>query len=307
MADPLALLPGADVLPIAADRIGGSVEVAVVGGDHPPLGAVDEHRQSSPPLLDPRAHRPDQVGREDAPFVADHLRVDRVIDERGNRFAVERDRLNDPHPPVVEIGGVIVEGDPPFRFGGGHVQSRRTEGVEGFVDRLGCFPDDIIHPFEVAGVSPRLIGEGIAIGGAVGVSGGDENMLRRQTGHERPHPVGEHAREAECVKADDRHGRVGIGQNKRPRGELAPLLRGRVCRSHSTRHRQERIGGDDAGGGPGPEPGGRWPRLGSPGKAPGRNRPNHQEQGEDRGATHASELCGKVGGGYFAVAGSSPS
>ena len=42
VADPQAFFPGSRISPVAAQWISGMVEVAIVGRDHPSLGAVQE-------------------------------------------------------------------------------------------------------------------------------------------------------------------------------------------------------------------------------------------------------------------------
>ena len=228
--------------------------------------------------------------------------MDRVIDERGDRLAVAADGLDDPHSPVVEIRGVKVERDLPLGFRRSDAERRRPEGIEGFVDRLGRLPDDIIHPGEIPRVPPLPVGEGIAIGGAVGVGGGDENLLWRQAWHEGPHPVTEHGREAEDVDADDRHRRVAVGHDENPRGEFTALLGDGVGRPHPPRHRQERIGRDHPHRGAGPEIGrdGRFAENAQCDQTPTERKTSQQA------ITHRILFRGPSTG-HFAAAGRSPS
>ena len=306
VADPLAFLPRADVFPNTADRIGGGFEIAVVGRHHAPLGAIEEHGHAAAARFDPRAHRPDQVGGKDAPLVAEHLGVDRVVDERGDRRAVAADGLDDPHPPVVEIGGVIVERDPSLGLRRGDPQRRRTEAVEGLVDSRGRPPHDLLHPGEIPRVPPLPIGEGVAIGGAVGVGGADEEMVRGETGDERPHLVAEDGWESEDVDADDGHRRIRVSHDEDPCGEFTALFGDGMGGPHSPRHRQERLGGDHSHRGCRPEPG--LACLRATRQEAGGDSAGHDEDREQRTETHRFIL---VGGqrlpGHFAVAGSSPS
>ena len=102
---------------------------------------------------------------------------------------------------------------------------------------------------------PLPIGEGVAIGGAVSVGGGDEEMVRWEPGDERPYLVAENGGKSEDIDTDDSHRRVTVGHDEDPGGEIAALLADRMGGPHSPRDRQERLGGDHAHRGPGPEVG----------------------------------------------------
>ena len=77
-----------------------------------PPWALFMNRAMPPALrLDRLAERTDEVGAENADVVAQHLGMDRVVHQRGDRLALGADRLDHAHSPVVEIGRVVVVGD----------------------------------------------------------------------------------------------------------------------------------------------------------------------------------------------------
>ncbi len=118
LADAQTFFPSACILPIAAQPIFWLLEDAVVGRDHPTLGAIHEDSHAAGLSLDFLAQRADQVGTEDADLVAQYLRVDGVVDQGRNCFALPADRLDDAHAPIVQVGSVIVVSNPAARLAG---------------------------------------------------------------------------------------------------------------------------------------------------------------------------------------------
>ena len=117
VADPQAFVPRAGVVPVAALRVpraGRGSRLSAV--TMPPWAPFMNRAVPAARRLDRLAERADQVGAEDADAVAEDFGVDRVVDERGDRLALRADRLDDAHPPVVEVGGVVVVGDLPLRL-----------------------------------------------------------------------------------------------------------------------------------------------------------------------------------------------
>ncbi len=232
-------------------RIPRLIQVAIVGRDHSPLGAVHEQGRTPGLSFDLLAKRPDQVRAEDADAVAQDFRMDRVVDERGDRLAAGADRLDDAHPPVIQVGRVIVVGDLPLRLAGGDLDPGRLESVDRLVDGLRRLVADEIHVVQVAGVSTLAIGERIAIGGAMRVRGADDDVRGRDATDLRPHTIPEHRRKPEQVQRHHGHGRVALAEHHRPRREIPTLLSGRFGDTHPAGDGQELLGRDHPHRGPG--------------------------------------------------------
>ena len=89
------------------------------------------------------------------------------------------DRLDDAHPPVVEIGSIVVVGDFPLGLAGGDLDRRRLESVDCFIQGLGGLVADEIHVLEIAGVPPFAVGKRVTIGSAMRVGRSDQDVIGR--------------------------------------------------------------------------------------------------------------------------------
>jgi hypothetical protein len=136
--------------------------------------------------------------------------------------------LDNAHAPVVEVGGVVVVGDLALGLAGGDAERGGLEGVDGRVEGVGRLVAGELHVLQVAGVAAAAVGEGVAVGGAVGVRGGDEDVLRGDARGLGADAVAEDRRDAEDVEDDDGDGRVAFAQDQRTGGEVAALLLGRL-------------------------------------------------------------------------------
>ena len=94
VADAAALVPSLHVF---------AVRPADVGGDHSPLRAVHENTGAAAARRDAIVQRPDHVRTENPLTRAEHLGVDGVVDQRGERLAVAIDRLHHVAPRVVQV------------------------------------------------------------------------------------------------------------------------------------------------------------------------------------------------------------
>src|SRR5438477_11343759 len=115
MADAHALRPGAEVL---------ALRTAIVRRDHAALRAVHEETDPGPFLSQLVVERTDQVRTTDALVGADHFGVYRVIHQRGQRFAIGAEGLDDVAARIVKSIRVVVIRDLPFGFAGGDLEGR---------------------------------------------------------------------------------------------------------------------------------------------------------------------------------------
>ena len=65
--------------------------------------------------------------------VAENFGMDGVVDERRDGLALPVPGLDDAHPPVVEIGSIVVVGDLALGLAGRDLDRRRLEAVDGFI------------------------------------------------------------------------------------------------------------------------------------------------------------------------------
>ena len=168
------------------------VQVAVVGSDHSSLGAVQEERRPARGRFDLLAKRANEVGAEDADVVAQDLWMNRVIDERGDCFALWAGCLDDAHPPIIKVGRIVVVGDFPLGFARGNLDGGRLKAVDRFVDGLGGFVADEVHVLEVACVPAVAVRECVAIGSAMRVGRADQNMIGRDAADFRTDAISQH-------------------------------------------------------------------------------------------------------------------
>ena len=91
-----------------------------------------------------------------------------------------------------------------------------------------------------------MIREPIAVRRAVRVGRADQNVLRRNALDPGAGLVAEHGRKTEKIHAHDRHPRVAVRQHQRAHGQVPFLFADRAGRADTARHRQQRIGSDDA-------------------------------------------------------------
>ena len=180
------------------------------------MGAV--HEDSRPATLFRQAlvQRPDQVRAANAGPASQHLGVDRVIDERGDRLARSVHCLDHMTARIVQLLGVVVVGNLPFGLAGGNLEPRRLEVGGSFVERLG-HPG--AHQFQILLVpcgAARAVREAITIRRAMRVRRANQNVLRRNLLHRRPHPVAQRGGKAEKVRADNRRGCPSLLQHQRP-------------------------------------------------------------------------------------------
>ena len=214
-------------------RIARLIQVAVVGRDHAALGAVDEDRHAAGPRFDLVAERADQVGAENADAVAEHLRMDRVIHQRGDGFALRAHRLDDTHPAIVQIGRVIVVRDFSLGLARGNLERSRLKLVDGGVHGLGGLGADEVHVLEIAGVPAQAIGKGVTIRSAVGVRRGDEDVVGRNAAHLCPDAIPKHGGKAKQVESHHRDRHVPFAKDERPSRQLPTFLLGRPRLTHA--------------------------------------------------------------------------
>src|SRR5439155_13749340 len=123
-------------------------------------------------------------------IVAEHLGMNRVVDQRGDDLSLRANGLDHAHAAVVEIGRVIVVGDLSFGLAGGNPDVGRLKLIEGGIDRLGGPLAHKLHVLQVARVSAPAVGKGVAIGSAVRVRRGNEDVLRGNTAYPGADAVG---------------------------------------------------------------------------------------------------------------------
>ena len=188
--------------------------------------------RASPPHLASRFRQsgPIRSGLKMPIVVAQHLGVNGVIDQRGDRLPVWALRLDHAHPPVVEVGGVIVVGDLALGLAGGDLEGGRLKPVDGLVHRLGGLDRASVHVAQVARVPSLAVGEGVAVRGAMGVGRADQDVRGRNPAHAGPHAIAQDRGEAQEVERDHRHGDLALAEDDGPGRQLAPLFLGRVRR-----------------------------------------------------------------------------
>ena len=246
VADPQALVPGAGVVPMRLLRIARLVEKAVVGRDHSSLGAVHENRHPTGLFFQAIPERADQIGAEEARVGAEHLRMNRVVDERRDRLSGGGLRPDDAHPLVIERGGVIVVRDFPPGLVGGDLDPAGLQTVDRLVEGRRRFVADEVHVFEVAGVPAAPVGKTVAVRSAVRVGAADQDVVFRNPRHLRPHSVAQDAGKSDHVDADDSHGDLAPAKDDRPHAEIAPLVVHGARPPDASGDRQQRIGRDHA-------------------------------------------------------------
>ena len=232
MANPLTLFPGVGILPAGSHRVARPIEQPVVGGDHAALGGVEKHGHPACLGLNPLSHRPDAVGAHHALPSAKHLGMDRVVDEREDRRAVCLGRLDDIHPPVVEGRRIVVVGDPLGRLVGAHLEHSRLQCVIGSLQGLSGLLDHEVDVGQVCRVAFGHLGhgKGIAVGRAVGVGCANQDVFRRNVGHQFADAIAEHPGEAEEVEPHEGHAGVALPHHRGPGRQLPERLGGRVWR-----------------------------------------------------------------------------
>src|SRR5207244_12832901 len=147
--------------------------------------------------------RADQVRTQDARVGTEHFGMNGVIDERREWLAVRANRLDDVTARVVELFGVVVEGDFPFRLTGRYLQARWPQFSERLVNGVGDAIANEVNVFQIRGKLSFVIGKPVAIRRAVRVCRANQNVLRWDALHFGAGMVAEHGRKAEKIGAND--------------------------------------------------------------------------------------------------------
>ena len=154
--------------------------------------------------------------------------------------------LDDAHPPVVEIGGIVVVGDLPLGLAGGDLDRRRLEAVDCFVQGKGGLIADEIHVLEIAGVPPFAVGKGVTIGSAMRVGRSDQDVIGRNAADLRADAISQHRWKSDQVESHDGHGDVAVSKDDGTSRDVAFLFAGWVWCAHPAGDGQKRVRRDHA-------------------------------------------------------------
>ena len=176
---------------------------------------------------------PNQVWADNALAIADHLRMNRVVYERGDRLSVGSDRLNHMTTRIIQLLGVIVVRDLSFGFIGGDFQNGRLELARGFVNRFGHFCANTIQVFQIRSRGALLIRKAVAVWCAMRVCCPNQNVLCRNSFNLRTCLVPEQRGKTQKIRANDCHVRLTLRQHQRPNLQITFLARRRMRRSNA--------------------------------------------------------------------------
>ncbi len=233
------------------------------------MGAVHKYARPASVLRKAVVQRPDEIWTAYANAIAQHFRMDRVIDQRGDGLAGSVQRLDDMTARIVQLRRIIVVGDFPFRLARRDFQSCRLEFRDGLMDRLGHARANQLQIFWIAGGAALAVRETVAIRGAVSVCGADQDVGWRDVLDRGAHAVAQHGGEPKKIPAHNRHARAFLLEHERAHRQVALLSCRRMARPHAAADRQQRIGRDFAHGDTGTESSGGLEQGGSEAKQKG--------------------------------------
>jgi len=187
------------------------------------LRAIHEYRAAAAFSFHFIAERADQIRAQNSLIRTDYFRMNGVIDQRGEWFAVDANGLDDMTPRVVELFGVIVVGDFSFGFAGGDFEGGGLQLSDRFIDRFGHAIANEVEVFKISREPAFAVRETVTVRRAVSMSRANQNVF----GHNRfdlcSRLVCQHRGKAKKVSAHNRHTHVIVLEHQRANRQVALL------------------------------------------------------------------------------------